>query len=534
MAPFEPDGVFAGIPYRALPDGTIEAMMPGGLVKFKDVDQIVAVANGTPAFSIVTTQAIVPHDQVARWEGNGGPKVPDYQSLLLDAVKNNSHNSSERLPVVQQQEQFRRGDQSGYSSMSLIDLMRHIHEMALVVARIEAERIRDQSERAYSEQIGSSASARPFPARTADSSIPARLVAQPSSASEPHSQSGWEDTNDQTHPPEETNYQTHRRNAVEQSQTDNQHYAEPTDDQFIDDQSDQEQSESVDTTSSPSRELQILSPASTPPLYQAPHSLYRLEEFPDARRPEEVVLYARGRNLFYGLLIFAILFVGTVFIAGTLWHSSKLTSSPESSSTSNPNAESKRNNSREAGSGTIDNTPKLPFPIPKSYGVYALTNEKLVELKTLPTNVPDPRVAISAEIKKPSTATISGGKPAFLLFRRDLLNNAPQKLTVRVVARMMRETTFVNGKATVRKIEGAWRIRSKAYDLRVSPVPGQREMIIARLADNASLPAGRYALVLNRVGYDFTVDGAITSPIQCIELFETTNGPIFSECRNPK
>ena len=172
--------------------------------------------------------------------------------------------------------------------------------------------------------------------------------------------------------------------------------------------------------------------------------------------------------------------------------------------------------------------------MPKSYGVYALTNEKLVELKTLPTSVPDPRVAISAEIKQPSTATISDGKPAFILYRRDLINNAPQKLTVRVVARMMRETTFVNGKATVRKIEGAWRIRSKAYDLRVSPVPGQREMIIARLADNVSLPAGRYALVFNRAGYDFTVDGEITSPNQCIELFETTNGPIFSECRNPK
>ena len=270
MVPFEPDGVFAGIPYRALPDGTIEAMMPGGLVKFKDVDQIVAVANGTPAFSIVTTQAIVPHDQVVRSEGNGGLKVQDYQSLLLEAVKNNSHNSSGRLPVVQQQEQFRRDDQSGYSSMSLIDLMRHIHEMALVVARIEAERIRDQSERACSQQIGSSASPRSFPASATDSQIPARLAAQPSSASETPSQSDREGRNDQTHPPEETDYQTYRGKPVEQSQTNNQLYTEPTDDKFIDDRSDHEQSESVDMTSSPSRELQILAPASTSPSYQSP------------------------------------------------------------------------------------------------------------------------------------------------------------------------------------------------------------------------------------------------------------------------
>lgn len=36
--PFEADGVFAGIPYRALDDGSIEAMMQGSTVRFRDIE----------------------------------------------------------------------------------------------------------------------------------------------------------------------------------------------------------------------------------------------------------------------------------------------------------------------------------------------------------------------------------------------------------------------------------------------------------------------------------------------------------------
>ena len=36
---FEPDGVFGGIPYRVADDGSIEAIMQGSLIRFRDIDR---------------------------------------------------------------------------------------------------------------------------------------------------------------------------------------------------------------------------------------------------------------------------------------------------------------------------------------------------------------------------------------------------------------------------------------------------------------------------------------------------------------
>ena len=182
--------------------------------------------------------------------------------------------------------------------------------------------------------------------------------------------------------------------------------------------------------------------------------------------------------------------------------------------------------------GTKDQN-NLPFPVPTSYGIYALGNNKLTELHPLPIGIPDARIALSAEIKQPSTTEITDNNPAFILFRRDLLNNAPQTVSLRVVARVVRETKIVNAKATVTPIDGTWRIRNVSRELKVSPVPGQPEMVIARTADNAPLDAGRYALVLNRVGYDFSIAGPEKSLEFCLEGFETSSGTIFNPCRAP-
>ena len=174
----------------------------------------------------------------------------------------------------------------------------------------------------------------------------------------------------------------------------------------------------------------------------------------------------------------------------------------------------------------------LPYPLPTSFGIYALGNNKLTELHPLPIGIPDARVALSAEIKQPSATEITDNNPAFILFRRDLLNNAPQTVALRVVARVVRETKIVNAKATVTTIDGTWRIRNVSRELKVSPVPGQPEMVIARAADNAPLDAGRYALVLNRVGYDFSIAGPEKSLEFCLEGFETSSGSIFNPCRD--
>jgi hypothetical protein len=175
--------------------------------------------------------------------------------------------------------------------------------------------------------------------------------------------------------------------------------------------------------------------------------------------------------------------------------------------------------------------PKLPFPLPTSFGIFALNDNKLTELQTLPISVPDPRVALSAGIKGPSTTIISGNKPAFILFRRDFRNNVPKKITLRVIARTVRETKIVNGQATVNKLEGPWRIRNISHNLNISPIAGQPEMLMARLGDGVSLAPGRYALVIDRTGYDFQIKGQIESKEFCLEGFETTNGSIYTQCK---
>ena len=58
-------------------------------------------------------------------------------------------------------------------------------------------------------------------------------------------------------------------------------------------------------------------------------------------------------------------------------------------------------------------------------------------------------------------------------------------------------------------------------------------MTVARVDDNAPLDAGRYALVLNRVGYEFTIKGPPKSLDFCLEGFETANGTVFTQCRAP-
>jgi hypothetical protein len=44
--PFEPDGIYAGIPYKVLDPHGIDAMMPGGLVRFRNMEQFIAAAKG--------------------------------------------------------------------------------------------------------------------------------------------------------------------------------------------------------------------------------------------------------------------------------------------------------------------------------------------------------------------------------------------------------------------------------------------------------------------------------------------------------
>jgi len=175
------------------------------------------------------------------------------------------------------------------------------------------------------------------------------------------------------------------------------------------------------------------------------------------------------------------------------------------------------------------------MPLPGEYGAFAYANGQLAELELLPMRVPDQRVAISPAISSPSRTHLSPGKLEFVLFRRDLANTAPDRIAVRVIAKVVRALTFdPSGKAATSKIADTWVVRSNAYQMRVAPVAENPEMITVRPdPPDLALPAGRYALVLKGAAYDFTIDGTPTDAAHCLERTDALASPIYTECRIP-
>ena len=180
-------------------------------------------------------------------------------------------------------------------------------------------------------------------------------------------------------------------------------------------------------------------------------------------------------------------------------------------------------------------SPTPGFQLPTVYGIYAVSDGQPIEIKSLPIAVPDPRIAISGIISTPSVTTIRTGKISFVLFRRDLFFSAPDRVSIRVIARVAREMRFSGNKpAMITNTDGQWAIRDKSYEFRVAPLSDHPEMLLVRPENGEFvLPPGRYALVVKGLGYDFTVAGRITDKAQCLERTETANGTIYSECRNP-
>jgi hypothetical protein len=176
-----------------------------------------------------------------------------------------------------------------------------------------------------------------------------------------------------------------------------------------------------------------------------------------------------------------------------------------------------------------------PFPLPTVYGVYAVSGGQLHELEALAGRVPDQRVFMSTPIRTLSRTVLPDGKVVFIIYRRDVASSAPERVTVRVIAKIMRAMTFnTAGQASVGNVEDLWTIRNVSYGLRVAPLSEGSEMVMIR-PENADFvfPAGRYGLVVKGQAYDFTVAGPITEAAQCLEGIKASNGTFYSECRNP-
>jgi len=173
--------------------------------------------------------------------------------------------------------------------------------------------------------------------------------------------------------------------------------------------------------------------------------------------------------------------------------------------------------------------------IPTSYGVYAVSNDKLYPLQQLPGRAPNARVAVSAAITTPSKTELPDRRIRFIVFRRDSATSAVDHAEVRVIAKIASAMSFdPNGKPVIAKAEDNWAIRNISYPYQTAPLRGHTDMyeVLAGDADKPLGP-GRYGLVLKDEVYDFTIAGEITDSKHCLESVAAANGSFYSECRKP-
>jgi len=173
---------------------------------------------------------------------------------------------------------------------------------------------------------------------------------------------------------------------------------------------------------------------------------------------------------------------------------------------------------------------------PDTYGLYALADGHLTRLEPLRNRVPDTTIALPGVITTPSVNTLADGHLSFVAFQRDLITSAPDRATIRVVAKLSRILSFTpEGTPRVSvPAEDSWATRAVSMDLTVAPVADNPEMVVLRPANpDTALAPGRYMLVFKNTAYDFSVQGQVTSRAHCVERTETQSGPVYSECRGP-
>lgn len=184
----------------------------------------------------------------------------------------------------------------------------------------------------------------------------------------------------------------------------------------------------------------------------------------------------------------------------------------------------------------VPSAPPAPTRVlPTDYGIYASIDDKsLAELNATGVMAPDMRIAISPEFKKPDRPHLPNGRVKFIVFRRDIASVIPERLEVRVVAKVKEFSTDAAGKTTGGG-DGIGVIRNFSYPFRISPIPGKTEMYELHASDaELELPPGHYVLSLGSQAYYFQVDGEITDPRQCLERVVADNGTFYAPCKKAR
>src|SRR5215471_13795024 len=109
---------------------------------------------------------------------------------------------------------------------------------------------------------------------------------------------------------------------------------------------------------------------------------------------------------------------------------------------------------------TAPSTQSLGFPLPSVYGIYAVSGGRLHELEPLVGRVPDQRVFMSTPVKTPSRTVLPDGQAVFIIYRRDAANGAPERVSVRAIAKVLRAMTFnTAGQASTTNVQDTWTIQ---------------------------------------------------------------------------
>ena len=176
------------------------------------------------------------------------------------------------------------------------------------------------------------------------------------------------------------------------------------------------------------------------------------------------------------------------------------------------------------------------FPRPKSYGVYMISDDQLIELEQVEAVPADPKGHTNLQIKTPSRTVLSNPRPRFIAYRRELAKDAPDLVPVRIAAKVSSLMTF-DGTGTAKTAPpetATWLVRDRGFNLRVAPVQDSREMLLLWPTDDiTAFPPGRYELAIAGSLYDFVIEGKVTDPAQCMESFMTAQGRGFYECKAP-
>ena len=102
------------------------------------------------------------------------------------------------------------------------------------------------------------------------------------------------------------------------------------------------------------------------------------------------------------------------------------------SATNMPGTTTEASRDSSAALATASIAPATPaFPRPTAYGIYAISNSRLIELEQIATSSVDPRTRSTLQIVKPTRTVITDPKLTFVAFRRDLVSSAPDRLRER-------------------------------------------------------------------------------------------------------